>query len=84
MIMIINNKTMVLFEKKLGNYLLLELKQDNATGELVLTLYKKWSKYFGYEPTGNTFTFAKEQREKALIIYDSINLKNVYQTFKKL
>lgn len=78
------NKTSVLFEKKLGSWLLLELLQNNETGELTLTLYKKWNNYEGFEATENVHHFAKEERLRACTIYDTINLKNVYKRFKKL
>lgn len=74
---------MKVFEKNLGSYLLLELSQ-NTNNELSLTLYKKWSKGGGYESTDKTVLFTKEQREKAIIIFNTINLKNVYKEMEIL
>lgn len=78
------NDYTILFEKKLGKYLLLELEQNNRTGELTITLYKKWSEASIFESTDNCHTFRKEEREKAISIFDGINLKNVYSTFKRI
>lgn len=74
---------MILFYKNLGSHLLLELSQ-NTNNELSLTLYKKRSKGGGHESTDNILLFSKEEREKAIIIFNTINLKNVYKEMKEV
>lgn len=71
-----------MFEKKLGNYYLLEMVQNNKENKLIITLYKKWEKHLGYEATDNVLIYdAITQREKALTIYNSINLKTLKKYF---
>ncbi len=71
---------MILFEKKLGAYYLVEMKQDNI-GNITITLFKKWSKGQGYEAV-DEMTFTCEEREKALVRYEMISLKTIKKYFK--
>ena len=71
---------MKLFDKKLGAYYLLEMTQNN-TGDITITLYKKWDKHSGYEATDNILHFSRLEREKALVVYNTINLKTLRTRF---
>lgn len=56
--------------------------QDNEKNKLIITLYKKWSKYDGFEATGNVLEFdAITERDKALVRYNSITLKTLSKIF---
>ena len=70
-----------IFDKKLGLYYLIEFSCDNDY--YYIQLYKKWTKYEGYEGTGNLLKFPIKERDKALSIYNGINLKNMYKEFNK-
>ena len=75
---------MIIFTKKLGSYLLVELAQDKISGDIILTLYKKWNKGSNYEATDYAYTFKSSEREKVIAIYDCIRLKNVYKEMELL
>ena len=69
-------------EKKLGRWMLLELVERNDV--IKIDLYKKWFDGEGYECTDHTYYFKKEEYEKALNVYNKINLKNIYEKLKEL
>lgn len=69
-----------LFEKKLGACYLVEFSHDNDY--YYIQLYKKWAKFEGYEATDYSLKFPIKESEKALSIYDGINLKTMYDVFK--
>lgn len=69
-----------LFEKKLGASYLVELSYNNDY--YYMQLYKKWSKGMGYEATDYSLKFPIKESEKALSIYNGINLKNMYSIFE--
>lgn len=70
-----------LFEKKLGAYYLVECRRDDDF--FYIQLYKKWSKWEGYEATGNIIKIDGKNKDKALSIYKGINLKNMYKEFER-
>lgn len=70
-----------ILDKKLGAYYLIEFSCDNDY--YYIQLYKKWTKHEGYEATGNLLKFPIEERDRALSIYNGINLKNMYKEMKR-
>lgn len=74
------NKYLTILSKKLGQYYLIEFICDSQY--YYIQLYKKWSKGEGYEATGCFKKFPIKERDRALSIYNGINLKNMYQILK--
>lgn len=74
-------KFIKLFEKKLGAYYLIEFTQDKEF--YYIQLYKKWGKGQGYEVTDDIIKIDIKNRDKALSIYNGINLKNMYKKFER-
>lgn len=74
-------KIIKLFEKKLGAYYLVECRRDEEF--FYIQLYKKWSKGMGYEATDNLIKIDGKNGDKALSIYNGINLKNMYKEFER-
>ena len=72
---------MKLFEKKLGSYYLVEFSQDNNF--YYIQLYKKWSKKELYQSTDYIIKIDIKDSDKALSIYNGINLKNMYKVFEE-
>lgn len=70
-----------ILDKKLGAYYLIEFSYDNDY--YYIQLYKKWAKHESYEATENLLKFPIKERDKALSIYNGINLKNMYKEFNK-
>lgn len=70
-----------IFDKKLGLYYLIEFSCDN--NYYYIQLYKKWSKGGSYEGTDYILKFPIKERDKALSIYNGINLKNMYKEMTK-
>ena len=70
-----------IFDKKLCSYYLIEFNCDDDY--YYIQLYKKWTKYESYEATDYLLKFSIKERDKALSIYNGINLKNMYKEFKK-
>ena len=70
-----------ILEKKLGTYYLIEYNCDNDY--YYIQLYKKWSKGGSYEATDYILKFPIKERDRALSIYNGINLKNMYKEMKK-
>ena len=75
------DKNIILFQKKLGAYYLIECRRDKQY--FYIQLYKKWSKGFGYEATDNIIRIDGKDGDKALSIYNGINLKNMYKEFER-
>lgn len=71
---------MKLFDKKLGAYYLVEFSQDNNF--YYIQLYKKWSKKELYQSTDYIIKIDIKDSDKALSIYNGINLKNMYKVFE--
>ena len=69
------------FEKKLGAYYLIEFNYDNDY--YYIQLYKKWSKVGSYEATDYVLKFPIKERDRALSIYNGINLKNMYKEMRR-
>lgn len=69
-------------EKKLGRWYLLELVEKN--NELKIELYKKLLEGEQYQCIDIYYNFHAKEYEKALDIYNSMNLKNVFDKFKEL
>ncbi len=72
---------MILFTKKLGAYYLVEFRQDKDF--YYIQLYKKWQKGMGYEAIDDLLKVDIKNGEKALTIYNGINLKNMYKVFER-
>lgn len=70
-----------IFDKKLGLYYLIEFNCDNDY--YYIQLYKKWSKGGSYEATDYLLKFSIEERDRALSIYNGINLRNMYKEMTK-
>lgn len=70
-----------IFEKKLGAYYLIEFNYDNDY--YCIQLYKKWSKGESYEATDYISKFPIKERDRALSIYNGINLKNMYKEMNR-
>ena len=70
-----------ILEKKLGTYYLIEYNCDNDY--YYIQLYKKCSKGEGYEATDYLLTFPIKEGDKALSIYNGINLKNMYKEMNR-
>lgn len=71
---------MKLFEKRLGSYYLVEFSQDNNF--YYIQLYKRCSNSPCYEKTSNIITIDIKNKDKALSIYNGINLKSISKIFK--
>ena len=72
---------MKLFDKRLGAYYLVELRQDNNF--YYIQLYKKWTNKELYEATDYMMKIDIKNRDKALSIYNGINLKTMYKVFEE-
>lgn len=72
---------MKLFDKKLGSCYLVELRQDNNF--YYIQLYKKWNKKALYEATDYIIKIDIKNSDKALSIYNGVNLKNMYKVFEE-
>ena len=70
-----------ILDKKLGQYYLIEFSCDNNC--YYIQLYKKWNKYGSYEATDYLLKFPIKERDRALSIYNGINLKNMYKEMTK-
>lgn len=70
-----------ILDKKLGGYYLLEFSCNNDY--YYIQLYKKWAKHESYEATDYLLKFPIKERDKALSIYNGINLKNMYKELNK-
>ena len=70
-----------ILEKKLGTYYLIEYNCDNDY--YYIQLYKKWSKGGSYEATDYILKFPIKERDRALSIYNGINLKNMYKEMNR-
>ena len=70
-----------ILEKRLGAYYSIEYNCDNDY--YYIQLYKKWSKGGGYEATDYLLKFPIKERDRALSIYNGINLKNMYKEMKR-
>lgn len=70
-----------ILEKKLGAYYLIEFNCDNDY--YFIQLYKKWTRGGSYEATDHILTFPIKERDKALSIYNGINLKNMYKEMNR-
>lgn len=74
------NEYLKILDKKLGQYYLIEFICDSQY--YYIQLYKKWNKTGGYEATDYFIKFPINERDRALSIYNGINLKNMYQILK--
>lgn len=70
-----------ILDKKLGRYYLIEFSCDN--NGYYIQLYKKWTRGESYEATDYLLKFPIKERDKALSIYNGINLKNMYKEMTK-
>ena len=70
-----------ILEKKLGAYYLVEYNCDNE--HYYIQLYKKWSKGENYKVTDYLLKFPIKERDRALSIYNGINLKNMYKEMNR-
>lgn len=70
-----------ILEKRLGAYYLVDFSYDNEF--YYIQLYKKWAKGEGYEATDYILKFPIKERDKALSIFNGINLKNMYKEMQE-
>ena len=75
------NKYLTILSKKLGQYYLIEFICDSQY--YYIQLYKKWSKGGSYEATDYILKFPIKERDRALSIYNGINLKNMYKEMNR-